>query len=316
MTQTTALPLVSAVIPAYNAAAWIRETIESVLAQDYPALEVIVVDDGSADETAALAGGYGERVRCLRQSNAGQGAARNLGARHATGKYLAFLDSDDLWKPGKTAAQVELLEARPDAALAFCDYEPFGEPGARRGFERAGVLHRLRTERLGEHGKVLTEPDLVTPLLDDMYCQVPTTWMVPRTAFGAVGGFDPSLRRGGEDWLLAARLALHGPLVFDVRPLALRRERTGSHSRQSDGQEGLAAAMKNLLDADMPGETRRALAAVLTAKALVLSQRASSQGDAQAARQWRRMSWAASRHVPLALRWRSRLRGALASIGV
>ncbi|HYE37152.1 glycosyltransferase family A protein [Methylocaldum sp.] len=106
-------PLVSVVIPAYNAMAFLRQTLDSVLAQTYDNLEVIVVDDGSTDGTSDLLHGYGERITVLRQANAGQAAARNYGARVARGDMLAFLDSDDLWDAAKIARQVELLVSCP-----------------------------------------------------------------------------------------------------------------------------------------------------------------------------------------------------------
>src|SRR3954462_6988719 len=94
MAQDTMRPLISIVIPSYNQAHFLREAIESVLAQSYPALEIIVVDDGSRDESATVAMRY-PNVRCLRQPNMGVAAARNTGLRHSSGEYLVFLDQDD-----------------------------------------------------------------------------------------------------------------------------------------------------------------------------------------------------------------------------
>ena len=91
------MPLFSVIIPTYNRAALLREALDSVFAQSFTDYEVIVVDDGSTDETAAVVASYGSRIRYFQQQNQGPGAARNLGAKYATGEYIAFLDSDDLW---------------------------------------------------------------------------------------------------------------------------------------------------------------------------------------------------------------------------
>lgn len=108
---------VSVVLPAHNAAGFLAEAAASVRAQTVPVAEIIVVDDGSTDETPHIAAGLGARV--IAQARAGAGAARNRGAAAATGEWLAFLDADDLWTPGKTAAQLAWLEAQPDTDLVF-----------------------------------------------------------------------------------------------------------------------------------------------------------------------------------------------------
>src|SRR3712207_2443148 len=108
--------LFSVVIPVYNRAALVGATLDSVLGQEFEGeFEVVVVDDGSTDETPAVLARYGERVRVLRQENAGPGAARNLGIRTARGEYVAFLDSDDLWFPWTLSTYAEIIEscARP-----------------------------------------------------------------------------------------------------------------------------------------------------------------------------------------------------------
>jgi glycosyltransferase involved in cell wall biosynthesis len=111
-------PAVSVVIPAYNAAWCVRKAIDSVLAQDWRDRELIVVNDGSTDDTLAVLGSYGDAVRLVDQRNGGMSNARNAGIRAARGEFVAFLDSDDWWLPGKLAPQVDLLLARPD--LGFC----------------------------------------------------------------------------------------------------------------------------------------------------------------------------------------------------
>src|SRR5215472_10802511 len=113
---------VSVVIPVFNEAGVVRRAIGSVLTQELAPLEIIVVDDGSTDATPSVLGTFGDRIRVLRQANAGAAAARNTGAAAASGEYLAFLDADDEWHPAMLSRTAGLLERNPCAALAFCDH--------------------------------------------------------------------------------------------------------------------------------------------------------------------------------------------------
>jgi alpha-1,6-rhamnosyltransferase len=110
--------LVTVVMPAYNAEAFIRPALDSLLAQDWPELEVIVVDDGSTDATAEIVESY-EGVQCIRQENAGPAAARNAGARAAGGSFVANFDSDDLLPPTRLTAQASYLIEHPDVGCVF-----------------------------------------------------------------------------------------------------------------------------------------------------------------------------------------------------
>lgn len=111
-------PTVSVLIPAYNAGWCVGKAIDSVLAQEYRDFELIVVDDGSTDDTAGVLRRYGSTIRVVAQPNGGMSNARNAGIRVAQGEFLAFLDADDWWLPGKLGLQVELMRARPE--LGFC----------------------------------------------------------------------------------------------------------------------------------------------------------------------------------------------------
>ena len=113
-----AIPLVSVVVPAYNAAGCVHRALDSILAQTWQDQEIIVVDDGSKDDTFRVLSAYGGRLHVLSQANAGPAAARNYGLRVARGQYVAFLDADDYWLPEKLACQVALLEAHPE--IGFC----------------------------------------------------------------------------------------------------------------------------------------------------------------------------------------------------
>jgi GT2 family glycosyltransferase len=115
-------PTVSVVIPAYNRAARLPAALDSALRQEVARLEVVVVDDGSTDETRDVVAAYGDRVKYVYQPNAGVGAARNTGIRCATGAFIAFLDSDDRWQPWKLSMQLAVFAARPAVGLVFSDF--------------------------------------------------------------------------------------------------------------------------------------------------------------------------------------------------
>jgi glycosyltransferase involved in cell wall biosynthesis len=115
--QHMSAPRFSVIIPAYNAAGTLARALDSVLAQTWPAFEIIVVDDGSTDATAAVAAGYGEKIRYLHQDNAGVSAARNHGASIASGNWLTFLDADDWYYPDRLKWHGEMIER--DASLDF-----------------------------------------------------------------------------------------------------------------------------------------------------------------------------------------------------
>jgi glycosyltransferase involved in cell wall biosynthesis len=116
------MPEVSVVIPAFNAGGFINRTINSVLAQTYNDYEVIVVDDGSTDNTAEAVKSYGTKVRYIYQPNAGDGPARNTGINAAKGKWIAFLDHDDEWLPEKLEKQIKILKENPDLKWCSCSY--------------------------------------------------------------------------------------------------------------------------------------------------------------------------------------------------
>lgn len=239
--------LVSVIIPAWNAEAWIVETLSSVIKQTWKPLEIIVIDDGSTDSTGTLIQGNFPSVRYIRQENKGQAAARNRGVAESKGRFLAFLDSDDLWMPEKIEAQIELIQERADISLVFCDYESFGNGSGQPGFERGPVLKTLHLKALRENGWLIETTDLFSPMLMDMYCQIPSTWLTTRVFFDNIGGFDEELRSGGEDWLLALKLARNGRLAFDSRRLVMRREHNDSHSKCHNESIGMAEATSKLI---------------------------------------------------------------------
>ncbi len=129
---TSAAGTVSVVIPAYNAERCLRETVESVLAQTYPAHEVLIIDDGSRDATAEIAQSFGDRVRLISQANQGIAGARNTGIREATGEWIALLDHDDLMRPDKLARQVAVAQSRPGLQVVYSSFEYLFPDGSTR----------------------------------------------------------------------------------------------------------------------------------------------------------------------------------------
>jgi hypothetical protein len=141
--QATAHPRVSVVIPAYNNGAYLREAIASVHRQTFPVYEIIVVDDGSTDDTAALAETLGAHV--IRQANAGPAVARNTGIHAAAGEWIAFLDADDLWMEHKLERQMLATRQAPEIGLIFSDYLYFDERGTHQktGFDLEGEVRDI-----------------------------------------------------------------------------------------------------------------------------------------------------------------------------
>lgn len=204
-------PLVSIIMPAYNAEASLGNALNSVLAQDYSALEIIVVDDGSSDGTQQLCESYGDRIRYIRQENAGASVARNRGIDEARGELIGFLDSDDLYLPGKIRKLVELWNAYPDVGAytaAFREQMPTGlftnpKPGTVfPDGSKAGVIDYFQCEYRG--------------------CWVvhTNTILVKRDVLHDVGGFDPALRFG-EDVDLWSRIAGKYDMAYLDEPVAV-----------------------------------------------------------------------------------------------
>ena len=157
------LPKVTCVVCAYNYDAYIAEALDSALAQDYPAdrLEILVIDDGSTDATPEILAGYGDRIRVIRQENAGLNAATERGVREATGDLVALLDADDVWLPHKLRHQVALLQRRPEVGLVYSDMELMNAGGtvyARSYFDTYHVTPARGPHALGELIRANTVP--------------------------------------------------------------------------------------------------------------------------------------------------------------
>lgn len=200
----TTHPKISVIIPCFNAEKYIAAAIRSVLAQNWPNLEIMVVDDGSSDNSAELVRNIFPEVRLIQQANQGVAAARNNGIAQAQGEWIAFLDADDIWLPGKLQAQHQQLISVPDARMSYTAWQVWTstEPAPPPKYIAALIGRSGDTQAWsGATGWVYTQL-----LLD---CVVWTsTVLAHRSVFEQVGTFDPTLRIG-EDydlWLRASRV--------------------------------------------------------------------------------------------------------------
>lgn len=226
---STASPPVSVIVPCFNQASFLSEAIESILDQTYSRIELVVVDDGSDDNTSAIAGRY-EQVRYVHQANRGVPSARNFGLEASGGELIAFLDSDDRLLPGAIEVGVEVLAARPECAATV---------GACRNIDAGG-------NQLGVPEQPLIHADHYLALLKRCFILSGSSVLYRRSALEEVGGFDLALARG-DDYDLYLRIArrfpihCHGRVVTEYRrhsasltkdPLATMRGELGALRRQ------------------------------------------------------------------------------------
>lgn len=212
--------LVSVVIPAYNAAATLRQSLAEVRAQQHRPLEIIVVDDGSTDATAEVARNGGATT-VIRQDNAGPSAARNAGIRAARGDYIAFLDADDHWTADKLAAQMALFAAHPELGLCFTDAEIQRSPTAGGQCFTVFAAKGLSAAVFGSDWQVV---DAAAKLVRDNF--ITTSSVVVRRAVLPEPAFEPG-RRHAEDWQLWLQLALAAPIGY-VDAVCVRKREDGS----------------------------------------------------------------------------------------
>ncbi len=257
------MPEVSVIIPTYNRREFVREALASVYAQTFLDFELIVVDDGSTDDTEAVVHEFSE-ARYLWQENRGVSAARNAGAAASCGPLLAFLDSDDLWQPGKLAAQVAFFQAYPEARI--CQTEEI--------WLRNGIRvnpHRKHRKPSGDIFARSLELCLVSP----------SAVMLRRTFFEQLGGFDENLP-ACEDYDLWLRIAVQEPVHLLNEPLVIKR---GGHADQLShrfwGMDRFRVhALSKLLDSGTLSLEQRAQAvATLQAKCAILVQGAQKRGS-------------------------------------
>jgi glycosyltransferase involved in cell wall biosynthesis len=236
--------VVSVIIPTYNSAAFLREAIQSVLSQTYVDFEVVVVDDGSTDNTESEVHSFGDRVCYVKQQNQGAGAARNHGINRSRGKYVAFLDADDLWLPGKLCEQIPLLDRDPELGLVYSDWSVVSEQGETepsylRGQPAAGGYV---FDELVQCGFILTSGTIVR-----------------RSCLDDVGFFDETLSIA-QDYDLWLRICYRWKIALVNKPLVIKRNRDGNLSSNliKTAVERIVLFEKALKDySDMTPRSRR-----------------------------------------------------------
>lgn len=231
MTTTSRKPAVSVIIPTYNRGWILREAVDSVLAQDFEDFELIVVDDGSTDNTRQILEAYNDDIIVLFQENRGVSAARNQGIARSCAPLVAFLDSDDLWKPQKLSRQIDFFAANPEALI--CQTE---EIWIRNGVRvNPGKRHQ-------KFSGMIFEPSLVLCLVS------PSAVMVRKKLFDIVGLFDERLP-ACEDYDLWLRVSCRYPVFLMDEPLTIKR---GGHADQLSKAAGLdkyrIQSLKNIIE--------------------------------------------------------------------
>jgi glycosyltransferase involved in cell wall biosynthesis len=255
-------PAVSVIIPTFNRWPMVGEAVESVLAQDFTDLELVVVDDGSTDGTASELARLGSRLRILSTPRKGVSAARNAGVNGSAGRYIAFLDSDDLWRPGKLSRQIGFMDKHADVQICQT--------------EEIWIRNGIRVNPKAIHRK--PSGDVFFRSLD--LCLVsPSAVMMRRELFQRLGGFDETLPVC-EDYDLWLRVAVELPIPLIPEALVIKR---GGHADQlSRSMWGMdryrVLALQKLLRAKLAGRRRAAVIEVLHRKVAVLVNGARKRG--------------------------------------
>lgn len=238
-------PRVSVIVPCYKQAHYLPISVGSALAQTYPNIEVIVIDDGSPDDTPAAAAAFGDRIIYHRQPNAGLAAARNKGLSLATGQFIAFLDSDDAFDPDALAVRLQAIDRDPAIVAACCGWREIDGEG-----------------RETSNHSVPPQADYLTLLRENF--APPVCWMVRKSVFECTGPFDAQFY-GHEDWDLWLRIAsLPGAKIATV-PTTHVRYRVHAQSMTSSRIRSMFRGGRDVLLAqrrrgDLPDEARRLIA--------------------------------------------------------
>jgi glycosyltransferase involved in cell wall biosynthesis len=293
--------VISVVIPTYNRAGLLPRAVESALAQTVAPLEILIVDDGSTDDTKSVCSRWPAPVRYIATPNGGVARARNVGIKEARGEWIALLDSDDEWEPNKLAAQRAALAAAPDArwCIAGCtlvDGDGQTRPG-RQGYEAAFPVFAETRDSAAEYfGRALRKVgdgvyagDLYETLFRGNVV-LPSSVMVHRDVFARCGAFNPDFRYA-EETEFFHRVAAQFPVVIVLdRLVRYRVAQAGSLTSSSNTQKLIANALKSLdqaaaLRAPMTASARRALNDGRTSLMLRLAYTRLSEHDARGARE-------------------------------
>jgi len=209
-------PACSVIIPTYNRKEYVRQAIDSVMLQTFTDYEIIVVDDGSTDDTEKALARYGAKIRYFRQKNQGESAARNYGLDIARGKYIAFLDDDDVWLPHKLERQVSYLGAHPDTAMVCSGDIAIDAEGQQ--------IEQRSVDELNLSEGELSFETIFYP------CPITaSTVLAKKSVLIQAGLFDESMKYG-EDWDMWMRVALHGPIGYIPEPLVFFRVHRANQS--------------------------------------------------------------------------------------
>jgi glycosyltransferase involved in cell wall biosynthesis len=208
---------ISVVIPSYNSSGFIRHTLDSVLAQTFAPCEVLVLDDGSTDDTVQILQSYGTRIKILQQKNGGTANARNALCRQAAGDVVAFLDHDDLWHPEYLRHHRDLLERYPEAVVSFLGHETFVGQGGYEWRDAPRDADALM-ELIASEDFIRRYHTGISPFMSMSFC------CVPNKIIGLLGSEPFSTEvSGADDLLLFNRLPLFGPIAFHAKKLAAYR---------------------------------------------------------------------------------------------
>jgi len=231
------VPKVSVIIPTYNRAGYVCEAIDSLLAQTYRDFEIVVVDDGSTDDTCEVLRKYGEQIRYVYRENGGEATARNTGLRHARGKYIAFLDSDDVFLPWRLESHVPLFDDFPKAGMVWSKSAFFRGPWRSESYRGLCTSRpRLETEDIFEDLLLWRKKGM---LIDGI--------TVRSECFDAVGPFDESLTLA-PDYDMWLRIAAHYPVLFLDTVVAGCRIHHGQMSLAGFRRGEREAAFEHILD--------------------------------------------------------------------
>jgi glycosyltransferase involved in cell wall biosynthesis len=212
------------IIPTFNRGYIVGEALTSVLSQTYDDFEVLVVDDGSTDDTAGIVKGLSDsRIRYIRlEKNVGVAAATNKGLREANGEFISFLDSDDLWKPNKLECNVTYLDSHPEAQAVFSDLEKFDGSTYYSSFMRTtSVFSKLLATESYPEGIVLPQRFMYLCLLQEVPIKTPTV-TIRREAVQRTGEFNEA-SPSGQDWEFFLRLSRFACFGYIDRPLSVVR---------------------------------------------------------------------------------------------
>jgi len=281
---------VSVILPTYNRQVWVCNAIDSVLAQRCQPDEIVVIDDGSTDNTAEVLKSYGSAIRVISQPNRGVAAARNAGLLKSHGDWVAFIDSDDEWHPRYLETQVRALSQTPEAVLSITDAHLVGHDHAEHTyFELNGIHHRWGTFQ----SRCVPQVDTMAFLIRHLPWQLGAV-MVKRDTCMRAGLFDDSLQLSEDvEWL--ARVARQGAMVLTCQPLLEVYRRHGTRDGLSDPQILAPLQARSFNDKayrrwlnlpDLSFKERWAVKKRIAANGVSLAHLLASSGDPLSARHW------------------------------